>query len=42
MGTSETRAKVRYDLKAYDRVYIRVKKGQKEVLKNMLKVLECQ
>lgn len=33
MGTSATRAKARYDLKAYDKVYIRVKKGQKDRLK---------
>ena len=33
MGTSATRAKARYDLKTYDKVYIRVKKGQKERLK---------
>ena len=33
MGASATRAKVRYDLKAYDKIYIRVKKGEKDRLK---------
>lgn len=33
MGTSATRANTRYKEKTYDRVYLQVKKGQKEALK---------
>lgn len=33
MGTSATRAKARYKEKTYERVYLQVKKGQKDRLK---------
>lgn len=33
MGTSATRANARYKDKAYDRVYLQVKKGEKDRLK---------
>lgn len=33
MGTSATRANTRYKKKTYERVYLQVKKGQKERLK---------
>lgn len=35
MGTSQTRATIRYNEKAYDRLYIRVKKGEKEQIREI-------
>ena len=32
-GTSQTKAKNKYNAKAYDRIALQVKKGQKEILK---------
>lgn len=33
MGTSDTRAKNKYNAKAYDRIALQVKKGDREVLR---------
>ena len=32
-GTAQTRAKIKYNPKAYDRIALQVKKGRKETLK---------
>lgn len=32
-GTSQTRAKNKYNAKAYDRIALQVKKGRKEIIK---------